>query len=186
MVLCVSCLGNTKISTARIPEKKSYLNSAVDYLNLKIKDKKILKKIVFDTTMRHSSNMVLFNVMNDSDQIKRNMIIVHVNNNFLVDTQFTKIETYEIRNHIKNPSIHPLLISRIGAVKLAEDNGIEKGIAPWTVYLVCYAGKRDDVQWTIRNMKKESNRGTYRASGQSINIKVETGETNVGWWQAIE
>ena len=188
LLICSSCASTSKLddSVSSVSTKKSYRKPATDYLISVIADDSMMERIIFDTILSHSnSNMVVFNVWNVMSMTDRNMIVVHVNNDFTVDTLYSNIHKEKIDNHIKSPAEHPLSISKIQALEMAKNNGLKAGMKPWKVRLKCYAGKRDDVRWSITNTKAISKSGNYDSAGTTMSIKIVNGEFRFRSWIAI-
>lgn len=163
-----------------------YVKAGQQYIDQLITEPSLRERVVFDTMMVHTSHMVLFNVLNDSTNSKRNMLIVHVNKDYSIDQTFSNIDANKIQKHILRPSKYPLAVSKFGAKLIARQNGFNDGLDPWRYSLVCYAGERDNIQWTIQNTEKKSKNGNRPIAGKSINIRIDTEEVNISSWITMD
>lgn len=186
VLTCISCLSKHVAGSPQPAGGASYYSAANDFLRQKIADPALSGRIRYDTLERHSSNMALFRVENSLGRRDRNMIVVHVNADFSIDTVNTKIDEPAIRRHIADAEHNFLCLSREGAIGIARQKGLEEGVRPWNVRLVCYGGRRNEVRWSISNTLSVSSGPTRRAKGKSLGIDIETGEVEERLWEAVE
>jgi len=183
---CISCVSKRVATSPQPFAGASFYKAADDFLRKKIADPALRSRIRYDTVEQHSANMVLFRVENRLGLRDRNMILVHVNADFSVDTVFTRIDEPAIRRHIADPEHNFLYLSREGAIRLARQKGFEEGVKPWNIHLVCYAGRRNKVRWSVTNTLSVSSGPVYRAKGKALGIDIDTCEVEERLWEAVE
>ena len=183
-------ISNMKRYEEKMVKNRIIAESRADkYISDQIMDKKILERISRDSIQpQYDHTMVLYRVRNELNRTDSNLLIIHLNETFTIDTEMTRFNSNNISMHIKDPSRFPLNLSSDGAEKIATEKGMIKGINPWIVQIDKYDDKDYDysIKWSIRSTFG----GGSRSSGQWMMIRIDGINCSqcgiVGSWDSIE
>ena len=186
--LVVSCQSRLQRLQRQFDRQKQaeyeQIRAAADrYLSTVIADEALLSRIRFDTISRSGANLVLYSVLNNTGRLERNLLIVRISTEFVAES--ASASPQEVLDHLEDPEIHPLLISRQQAVSMARARGLEEGVRPWKVELIPSGPRPQDLNWSITNTLQSSTESVSRGKGKILQINAYTGKIEELMWNSI-
>ena len=179
-LITFSCFEGYSQNRHQIRRDSTYRNHAMKYINFILGSEYVEEKLNYAGIYHHTLSMVLYETKESKNDEGRNTIIIFFKTmTFDVDSQITIIDKEFIDKCNVGDSTCNLAIGKDRAIYLAREEGLKQGLENWKPQLVLYGGDFKNPQWTIQSKYSQS-------TGETVNIKLYSGESRLTFWMSIE